>query len=235
MSKLALFYHCRLGGGTPPINAEHAIGIMQSQMQALISSGLSKRADHFVIGSNGDFVNYLAARSMAPDGAKVINHGENARSELPTLALLRKWLPSHSDWYVLYHHTKGAGHWNHGPFFGHQWRICMEKAVIWNWRACVDDLNAGYDAVGAHWLTRARYGQSMGPTKTPYFGGTFWWAKAEFLLRLPAIPDNAGPATFGHDDDRFLAEKWIGLGPTPKVRDYAPHWPNPKNCNKSAK
>lgn len=230
MSKIAVFYHCRLGGGDPPINADHAIGIMQSQMDALIRSGLESRADLIVVGSNGDMTNFIAAKSLSPHKAEVVNHGEHARSELPTLAIIREWIRDHQDWYVLYHHTKGAGHWNHGQFFGHQWRKCMERVVVWKWKACIDDLESGYDAVGAHWLTRERYGATMGPTRTPYFGGTFWWAKASFLLKLPDIPTNAGSPTHGHDDDRFLAEKWIGLGPKPKVRDYAPHWPNPRDC-----
>lgn len=230
MRNLAVFYHCRLGGGTPPIKEEHAIGIMQSQMEALERSGLLDKAKHVVVGSNGDITNFVAASSMAPKQACVINHGTQARSELPTLHLIREWIEDHQDWYVLYHHTKGAGHWNHGPFFGHQWRKCMERCVVWGWRACVEDLDSGYDVVGAHWISRDKYGARMGPTMTPYFGGNFWWAKASFLLRLPDIPSNAGPATLGHDDDRFIAEKWIGMGPRPKVMDYAPHWPNPRDC-----
>ena len=230
MTRLAVFYHCRLSGGDPPINADHAVGIMASQMAALEASGLAERADHFVVGSNGDTFNYVAALSLAPKTALVVNHGRDARSELPTLALLRKWLPGHLDWYVFYHHTKGAGHWNHGEFFGHTWRQCMERVVVWNWRACVEDLNSGYDLVGAHWLTREKYGKTMGATLTPYFGGTFWWAKASYLASLPAIPDNARA---GNAEDRYMAEKWIGLGRRPKVRDYAPHWPNPKNCGRT--
>jgi hypothetical protein len=202
---------------------------MASQMDALTESGLTEAAEHFIIGSNGDTFNYLAAISMAPRNAKVVPHGHDARSELPTLALLRRWLPGHEDWYVLYHHTKGAGHWNHGQFFAHTWRQCMEHVVVWNWRLCVNDLNNGYDAVGAHWLTRDKYGATMGPTLTPYFGGTFWWAKASFLITLPSIPDNARA---GDNQDRYLAEKWIGLGRIPRVRDYAPHWPG-KNCHNS--
>lgn len=229
MKPIAIFFHCRLGGGEPPINADHAIGIMQSQMGALRLSGLSESAMYFLIGSNGNTENYLAAKSLAPESAIVVNHGNDARSELPTLAMLRKWIVSHPNWYVLYHHTKGAGHWNHGVFFGHQWRQCMERCVIWNWRACINDLDSGYDAVGAHWLTRKKYGTTMGPTLTPYFGGTFWWATSNFLRTLPPIPDNARA---GINDDRFMAEKWIGLGPEPKVRDYAPHWPSPKYCVK---
>lgn len=230
MKKLAVFYHCRLSGGEPPINADHAVGIMASQMAALESSGLAARAEEITIGSNGDTFNYTAALAMAPRKATVINHGRDAQSELPTLALIRHWLRDHLDHYVLYHHTKGAGHWNHGEFFAHQWRQCMERAVVWNWRACIEDLDSGYDAVGAHWLTREKYGSSMGPTYTPYFGGTFWWAKASYLSTLPDILHNARP---GNTEDRFMAEKWIGLGYQPKVRDYAPHWPNPTHCGKT--
>ena len=83
--KIAIFYHCRLSGGEPPINADHAIGIMESQMAALKSTGLANRADHFVIGSNGDTFNYITASILAPDKATVVNHGEDAAANCQPL------------------------------------------------------------------------------------------------------------------------------------------------------
>jgi hypothetical protein len=212
MQKIAIFYHCILKGGSVPINTASACKIMAEQMAALDKSGLLAEADEFHIGINGDESDMQVARLFVPcPNAKFILHGSGVTTELLTLGCLRRWLSGHPDWYVLYHHIKGVT--NPGkPLFA-QWRHCMERACVWDWKRCVTDLEQGADTVGCHWLTPETHGKLV---KSPYFGGTFWWATAKYLLMLPPLP----AATWAN---RFEAESWIGYGPSrPKVVDYHP-------------
>jgi len=214
MSPIAIWYHCRMSGGDPCINLDHATSIFQEQMAALKDSGLEAAATEIFIGVNGGDADHAAACMMAPDRAQVLNH-KDGMSELPTIKALRDWLPSHPGWHVLYHHMKGAMYPGHG-LWAH-WRHCMAHHVVWNWKRCVADLERGYDAVGAHWITPEQYPALMA---TPYFGGNFWFANSSFLATRPAVMDNALKHT-----DRYEAEAWIGRGRRPNVMNYTNHWP----------
>lgn len=212
---VAIFYHCILSGGTIPINTEFACRIMVEQMTALTNSGLLAVADEIYIGINGGEDDVQIARLFAPAKTRFIIHGSHATTEIPTLSFLRSWLPGHDGWKVLYHHSKGVTHPTE-PLYA-AWRRRMEKSVVWGWRDCVAQLDNGVDACGAHWLTPETF-----PTlvhNCPFFGGTFWFANANFLMTLPPLP----PATWAN---RFEAENWIGRGPArPRVKDYYPGWP----------
>lgn len=231
MNPIAIFYHCRLHhAGTPPISMDHSIPIMVHQMRVIADSGLFSAASKFIIGTNGDSQNLAAVSMLAPPGTRVIDHGPDARSELPTLATLREWLPGHEDWIVFYHHSKCATRTD--PLCV-AWRGCMERHLIKEWQKCASVLShpdSDVDSCGCHWMTPERWGASLLPTTTPYWGGNFWWATAKFLMTLPNLPANGRP---GVRDDFWLAEKWIGLGPRrPQVRDFHPDWPNLKGCEK---
>ena len=78
-------------------------------------------------------------------------------------------------------------------------------------------LAKGRDSCGAHWMTPEQF---PGKVKSPFWGGTFFWATAKFLLSLPPLP----PPTW---KNRFEAENWIGRGPSrPSVTDYHNGWPS---------
>lgn len=221
--KLAIFYHTRLDGGqNPPLNPDVAMPMMAEQMAALRESGLEEASREIHIVSNGGAGNLLLAAALAPDKSILHDNGPAAESHLPTVNYLRAWLPTHPDWYVCYFHLKGVTH--PGERLYHHWRKCMESAVIWKWRTCVSNLEAGLDSVGAHWLTPERY---PGTVKSPFWGGMFFWARAEFLLTLPALPE--APRS---REDWFLSEGWIGSGPQrPRVFDFSPHWPSLVACH----
>lgn len=223
MKPLAVFYHVRLEGGTPPIDPDAAMPIMAEQMRAAADSGLLEVCQEFHVASNGGPVNMIYAAMLAPSKAILHDNGAQAESHLPTVNLLRAWLPSHADWYVCYFHIKGVTH--PGDALNTNWRRCMDRAVISNWRKCVADLDDGYDSAGAHWLTPEKYGSIV---KTPFWGGMFFWAKASFLLTLPALKQVPTCR-----EDWFLSEGWIGMGPRrPRVHDYCPHWPSLAACSK---
>lgn len=224
MKPLAVFYHCRLSGGQHcQINQDFAISIMVSQMIALDNSGLLKAANIMVVGSNGSRENAGLAKVLAPAKATIVDHGPNVQSELPTIALVRQFAIEHPGWFILYHHIKGVTHPQDPLWF--EWRRCMEKCCVWHWQRCVADMEAGFASVGAHWLTPEQYPQHV---TSPFWGGTFWWAKSDFLQSLPELPKTAA-----NRDQFYLAEKWIGMGPRPLVRDYAPHWPGHQPCSRT--
>lgn len=210
---IAIWYHCLFQGTVRPIDMDFSIQLMTEQMNSLEQCGLESVANEIWIGVNGGEEDAQIARVLAPAKAKVIAHGL-VSSEITTLSLLRDWVKSHSGWYVLYFHLKGSSH-PENP--NTTWRLNMEKHVLWNWRMCVFDLDSGYDAVGSYWLTPEEH-----PTliqQHPFFGGTFWWSKSDYLGTLPELPEP-------NFQNRYIAESWIGSGPRrPRVKNYIEGWP----------
>lgn len=214
--KIAVWYHAALNGGNPPINEDWATGVMAEQMTVLKQSGLLDACTEFHVGANGDFSRTMIARCLSGDKATFHVNGPGVEYELPTLNALRQWVVTHRDWLVMYHHTKCASH--PGQDYCAGWRHCMEAAVVKNWKRCVQDLTVGFESTGVHWMTPETH---PGSVHWPYWAGTFWWARAEFLFHLGPLPQKAA-----HYNERFLAEGWIGgMGHyrRPHVKDYANH------------
>lgn len=221
--KIAIWYHCRLAGGSsPPINPDVSMPIMAEQMKLAQDSGLVDAASEIHIVSNGGHGPALYAAMLAPPKAIVHDNGAKAESLLPTVNRIREWLPSHKGWLVCFSHTKGVTHPHDDLTIA--WRRCMDTVAFGAWRQCVHDLQAGFESVGAHWLTRERFGTMV---STPFWGGMVFWATADFLLTLPAVPQVPTCRA-----DWFISEGWIGSGPRPpKVKDYRPHWPSLAACH----
>lgn len=221
MKPISIWYHIRLFGNQPPtINPDYSISLMMEQMETLKSSGLLDAAEDLTVCVNGDSENILAAMSLAPENSRFVNNGPGAQGLLATVNALRKWSIDNPNRMVCFFHAKGLTH--PGDDFCIRWRKCMEKHVIKNWRTCAEHVDSGVDTVGAHWLTKEKYGNSV---TFPFWGGQFFWANTSFLAELPAIPNN--PTC---PDDWYLSERWIGMGRPPVVIDYAPHWPGPLCC-----
>lgn len=214
MPPIAIFYHCIISGGERHIDADYALNLVASQMNALNNSGLAQAASAIYICVNGSEADAIAIASMVPEKAQVIHHGPAARTEIPTLSILRDWVQNHQDWYVLYHHTKGVS----TPNQADGWRRRMENYVVWGWTRCVQALTDGADACGCHWLTPEQHPGTIG---SPFFGGNYWFAKASYIATLPPLPEPTWA-------NRYEAETWIGKGPKrPKVVDWCPGWPTP--------
>lgn len=212
--KICVWYHTRLFGGEPTINPDWSIPLMMEQMDMLNTTGLLSAAAQFVVSVNGGSDNQVAARGIAGNKATFIDNGANAKSLLRTMNEVRSWAIQHPDWALCFFHIKGVTH--PGDTFYTAWRKCMEKWVIRNWARCVSDLRGGCDTVGAHWLTREQFGDCV---TFPFWGGQFFWARGAFLAELPTLP--LEPTC---RKDWFLSENWIGMGRTPKLKDYAPQW-----------
>lgn len=202
---IAVWYHCKLcGEGIPSMDA--AIGIIAEQMVALEDSGLAQAAAEFHVGVNGSEDEAMGVACLTP--GKPIFHHTPERGEQTTIRELQKWLPAHPDWLVCYHHSKGVSNNNE---VNQRWRRCMQRAVIERWRECVEYLNQGKDTVGAHWFINQ---------DQRYWAGNFWWAKAGYLLGLPAVSRKT------INGRSYEAEAWIGKARiAPRILDLAPHAP----------
>lgn len=228
MNPIAIFYHCLFYRDNENDLMENAVNIVRDQMAEARACGLLPEADEFYVGVNGGQESFQICNLLFPFKTHITFHGLQCHNECRTLRMIEEWLPGHDDWYVLYWHSKGATK-KPGDGFTTIWRNCMMKHCIMNWRQCVADLDAGYDAVGCHW---------MQPPATPpgqnIFAGTFWWAKASYLMTLPSIMERDRIKLSGLDsaESRYEAEVWIGNGPRlPKVKDYhGPGW-NPSKID----
>lgn len=117
-----------------------------------------------------------------------------------TLRKVRSWCLGNPDWAVLYVHTKGAYHpWPQND----QWRERMTGELLGNWRAHVQALEC-HDTSGQFW--RSPEDEPGEVPWGPHYAGNFWWARSEYLARLPELPVLTG------DEDRGLAETWISKG-----------------------
>jgi hypothetical protein len=211
---IAIFYHCILSSKERPIDPDYALSLIEVQMHALQQSGLADAASSIFVGVNGSDSDALAVACLCPPKATIICHGQGAITEIPTMTALRKWAIEHPGFYLFYHHTKGVS----TPNQADGWRRRMEHHNVWRWRDCVLALDKGHDACGCHWLTPEQNPECI---KTPMFGGTFWWAKTEYIATLPPLPEPIWQL-------RYEAESWIGRGPRrPKVKDFSPGWPTP--------
>jgi hypothetical protein len=215
MNPICVFYHCIITGGERNIDTDYALNLVASQMSALTKSGLADAASAIYICVNGSESDAMAVASMVPNKAQVIHHGSASRTEIPTLNILRDWVQTHKDWYVLYHHTKGVS----TPNQADGWRRRMEGYCVYSWTRCVQSLTEGAEVCGCHWLTPEQHGKNV--IGSPFYGGNFWWSRGTYLATLPPLPEPTWA-------NRYEAEVWIGRGPKrPRVVDFCPGWPTP--------
>jgi hypothetical protein len=105
---------------------------------------------------------------------------------------------SPEPFYAYYIHTKGATTANHFiPNPAYWWGQYIEHYTITKWKENVVKLDEGYDISGVEWRD--------GPL--PHFSGNFWWARSEYLAKLP----HANEYWHKWKHDRIMAEMYIGL------------------------
>lgn len=214
MKPIAIFHHSVFVGRHRPIDIRFSCWLMDQQMSALRMSGLTEAAREIHVCVNGDDSDVDVAKMFSPEKSIYHENGRWASSEIPTMNRMGDWAKQHPDWYVLYFHLKGASHPEQPNT---AWRLRMEYWTIWNWRRCVDDLDQGFDCCGCYWLTPEEHGPLV--QKTPFFGGTFYWAKSNYLAELPPLPSDSF-------ENRYIGEAWIGSRPKrPVVQNYQAGWP----------
>ena len=122
--------------------------------------------------------------------------------EFPTLvALYQQCLAA--DCLVYYVHTKGVVSGQHIPHI-HDWRRYMEHFIIARHEQCIAALET-HDLCGVEWRECPPW---------PLFGGNFWWARSDYIRRLPspsqwrdALVRFTGTSGLSA---RHWAERWVG-------------------------
>ena len=198
--RLAVYHHVYAVRGWKKILGEH--------VHALVDSRLDRAADirFGIVGPDHQpalVENYLRVRLKH----EVVTQEPEGWEQVTLAALYAAAMTDDFD-AVCYLHTKGVtepNEWNTA------WRRSMLRGVVTLWEHCVKMLDE-VDAVGCHWLTPEQWPEQVA---TPFFGGNFWWARADYVRSL-------GPCANEH---RHQAEAWIGLG-SPSVADLAPGWPH---------
>jgi hypothetical protein len=218
--RIAIFHHSLFVLGDPPEMLPAALEIVCDQMEALRSSGLLDAAEEMHCGVNGGQESEMFANGLLPKKAQITYHGLQSRNENSTLLMLEKWVPNHLDWYVLYFHSKGASHATGSAYgsFANRWRLRMEQHCLHGWRQCVEDLDAGYEACGCHWLTGQGWDRSQ-----HFFAGTFFFVKASFWATIPSLLTRQRIKDSGITalESRYESEVIMGNGPRlPRVKNY---------------
>jgi hypothetical protein len=193
---LAHFYHVYADGAWQAPVTEH--------LAALDEYGLGKALDYKAAGVVGSPANCQAAIETLGPGWQIAATAGTGAEEV-TLRKLHAFAAQ--DGTVLYAHTKGAYRLVPSNVL---WRRRMTEYAVGMWERCVAALQDGCDCAGPHWITPDRF-----EVPAPFFAGNFWWARLDFLRRLPAP---AGP-------DRYAAERWIGETTVPEVLSLLPVWP----------
>ena len=202
---LAHMYHVYADGQYEPALREH--------VEALVNHGLMSNLTFFGVGLVGsernraEAMGCLAEYGLYPDVLVSASEGY----EQLTLEAVKRYAGAHEDARILYAHTKGA---SNPSDINIAWRSSMCYHNVVRWRDQVDALDA-YDVAGCHWLDLEQYGHSTDFGAYSYFGGTYWWANANYVNTLP-------PLDYG---DRWGAEQWIGTNPTVRAYDANPGWP----------
>lgn len=217
---IAIFYHCLFYRDAEFLPV--ALDIARAQFEDVEDTGLAAAASEIHVGINGGAESSGPAHLVFPWVTELVFHGLDSKNECSTIRMIEEWSANHPGWYVLYFHCKGATKAAGDPMTT-RWRGCMQRHTVSNWRRCVGDLDAGYEAVGCHW---------MEPPATPegqyIFAGTFFWAKSDFLRTLPSIlaRDRIKLSGLKSPESRYEAEVWLGNGPRrPRIKDYhGPGW-----------
>jgi hypothetical protein len=172
---------------------------LEEHIEALTESGLMGELTGFHIGLVGSPANRVEVlRRLDELNVRYAIAAEaDSGWEQVTMNRLQQYAKDRPHGWVLYAHTKGSA--NLSPL-NSNWRRSMTYYNIIRWRDI--DFDDDVDTIGCHWCQDA------------FWGGTYWWAKAEYLASLD-------PPSM---DSRFHAEIWIGTG-KPKTHDLNPGWP----------
>lgn len=195
--------------------------IVTGHLDALEDSGLAEEVGTLHLGIVGKPAARNAVLAMCEKRMPVTVVAQaNKGWEQITLEALRKSADTFDA--VLYAHTKGVSNpEGSNDALEDEWRESMTVGVVDNWRKCAT-LLASYDAVGCHWICHPEANRFCSEPGTMFFGGTFWWARADMIRRLKPP----------HTKSRYDAELWFGHNGVDDIFDLAPGWPGAGNFTK---
>ena len=197
--KIAHFFHVYADG--------HWEDIARAHVEELESSGLLEELDDLFLGIVGTPEARKQVKAALP--GVVIAEADTGWEQV-TLQAVHEFAKTETA-KVFYAHTKGA--WSNSEL-AKQWREAMTYATVTRWRECVKALDL-METAGPYYI---QSGEEPHKEHKHFFGGNFWWARSEYLAKLPPVKT----------EHRFQAEGWIGLGvPTVTImkRGY-PTWGN---------
>lgn len=190
-SNLVGFYHLCQRGEWRNIFAEYV-----AQCRA---SGLAEALSNVYVTVLGN-----EPLELEPPFREIYRSANLAEMEFPALAFMHAYSCLHPDTTIFYAHSKGVLH--PGDKHTRDWREYMVWGCIERWRDCVAQLREGADMAGVEWHEGGWPVGSKKPkvqVKTGFWAGNFWWARAEYLKRLPS-------PTMLDIRNRWECEAWIG-------------------------
>jgi hypothetical protein len=221
---IAIFYHL----WAPPTGDLWRL-ILDEQVKRMKRASLPNNADLYCCIA-GQQKNAIAEFISDIDWLTVVTstEDETAYEGLTLTALARACHERPDLSAVAYVHMKGISHFNAttppGRFRAiNSWRHLLEWGVIDRWRDAVGRLQAS-DLVGANFR----------PDPFPHFSGNMWWARADYVRRLPPPVPGRLPVAANFDAvtaSRVGYELWVGQA-SPRVfsfcdfptRAAARHW-----------
>ena len=155
---------------------------LEHLINTLIASKLIDQLAKIVILNIG-----IPISGQLGDRFEVDNYSDNPRLyEIPTINRIRNH-PINQP--ILYIHTKGISY-NDDYQQENDWIDMMLYFLINRSTDCLEHLKT-VDVVGCNYSSEPR----------PHFSGNFWWANAEYLRRLPKLPESG--------DNKMDAEMWL--------------------------
>jgi hypothetical protein len=191
---LVHFYHVYADGAFESPVRDH--------FNALEESGLADALDSFRIGIVGSKENRLKALELFEELGIPFTLAALSETgwEQVTLSEVYKFSKT-TEAKILYAHTKGSYSQTR---LAREWRISMLYDTVTRWKSAVLALDT-FEAAGPFWIS------SNAPEHEEhefFFAGNFWWARTDYLRRLPTIKN----------ETRYQAEGWIGLrSPSVKI------------------
>jgi hypothetical protein len=193
LTRLTHFFHVYADGnfGTP----------IREHFTEVKDTGLLYELDSVRVGIVGSAVNRARVLALFDELAIPVMVVATAPQgwEQVTLKKLHTFAKE-DDGFIFYAHTKGA--WSSDKM-AHPWRVSMIHDTVTRWRECAEALDH-LDTAGPYWV---RSGMPEHAEHESFFAGNFWWARSDYLARLPQVKN----------EHRYQAEGWIGLG-GPSVR-----------------
>lgn len=165
------------------------------EQSGIISDGIVSGIDVTIIGQPPPWNIFFSSFY------KIDYQGENVEQfEFPTLGRLGAYCKANPSARVLYFHNKGARFSPPRDVVEH-WREFMEYYTLHRYQDCLYELERKEIVV---------CGQAARSGPTIHFAGNFWWAKCEYVNKLPEL-DRAS---------RHNAEFWIGKGMAHDVKEF---------------
>lgn len=167
-------------------------------------SGLLDQIKHVYIDcvGEGDLPKLAVFEGYPITVTRVDSHLE--ANEFPTHSHLWNYALENPETYILYLHTKGVGK-DINPAI-EDWVAYMTYFLIEKWSVCVNQLDSNKSV-----------GVDLRPEFHLHYSGNFWWARADYLCRLPDPYEFCDLSKYPNaiNSKRHAAEFWLCSDGTP--------------------